>query len=184
MMAETMAELGDEAALGYEARLRSFQPAEADAVRARLLARQGHFEDSMEALEASFAAHRVDPWPWPVVMRHAVELAADLATKDPALAARAYAALSQPFAGRLLEEVRSDAMLVAAGQNPLEKACVEALSSLEPHVPWRLSVLSWRSRCYDATNHALAPRAARELIEYLGEESVPFGLGLTEVELR
>jgi hypothetical protein len=24
---------------------------------------------------------------------------------------------------------------------------VEALSGLEPHVPWRLSVLSWRSRC-------------------------------------
>jgi spermidine synthase len=184
MMAETMAELGDDAALGYEARLRAYQPAEADAVRARLLARQGRLEDSMEALEASFAAHRLDPWPWPVVMRHAVELAADLATKDAALAARAYAALSQPFAGRLLEEPRTDAMLVAAGQLPLEKTCVEALSTLEPHVPWRLSVLSWRSRCYDATNHALAPRAARELIEYLGEEAVPFGLGLTEVELR
>jgi spermidine synthase len=184
MMAETLAELGDEAALGYEARLRPFQSAEADAVRARLLARQGHLEDAMEALEAAFAAHRVDPWPWPVVMRHAVELAADLATKDASLAARAYTALSQPFAGRLLEEARTDAMLVAAGQMPLEKACVEALSSLEPHVPWRLSVLSWRSRCYEATNHVLAPRAARELVEYIGEEAVPFGLGLTEVELR
>jgi spermidine synthase len=184
MMAETTAELGDESAPGYEARLRALEPAEADAVRARLLARQGHFEDAMEALEAAFAAHRIDPWPWPVVMRHAVELAADLATKDVALAARAYAALSQPFAGHLLEEPRSDAMLVAAGQLPLEKACVEALSSLEPHVPWRLSVLSWRSRCYDTQNHALAPRAARELIEYLGEEAVPFGIGLTEVELR
>src|SRR5262249_23194119 len=158
-------------ALKYETRLRAYQPAEADAVRARLLARQGQLEDSMEALEAAFAAHRIDPWPWPVVMRHAVELAADLATKDAALAARAYAALSQPFAGRLLEEPRSDAMLVAAGQLPLEKTCIEALSPLEPHVPWRLSVLSWRSRCYDATNHPLAPRAARELIEYLGEEA-------------
>ena len=48
--------------------------------------------------------------------------------------ARAYAALSQPFAGHLLEEPRSDAMLVAAGQLPLEKTCVEALSSLDAGV--------------------------------------------------
>ena len=75
-------------------------------------------------------------------------------------------------------------MLVAAGQLPLESKCVEALSSLEPHVPWRLSVLAWRTRCYEATKHKLAARAARELDEYLAEEAVPFGLGLTEVELR
>ena len=64
------------------------------------------------------------------------------------------------------------------------RACVEALSELEPHVPWRLSVLSWRSRCYEAQKPAWAGRAARELDEYLSGEAAPFGLGLTNVELR
>jgi hypothetical protein len=80
--------------------------------------------------------------------------------------------------------MRTDAMLVAAGQLPLETACVEALSGLEPHVPWRLSVLSWRSRCYEAHKPAWAGRAQRELDEYLSGEAAPFGLGLTNVELR
>jgi len=184
MIAETMAELGDEAALRYEPRLRIFRPAEAEAVRARLFARQGKLDDAMSALEAAFASYRLDPWPWPTIMRHAVELTADVATRDPALAARAYAALRQPFAGHLLEDIRLDAMLVAAGQLPLESTCVAALAPLEPYVPWRLSVLSWRSRCYDATKHPLGGRASLELDEYLEKEAVPFGLGLTHVELR
>jgi spermidine synthase len=184
IVAEAMAEQGDEGALRYADALRALQPAEADAVTARLRARQSKLEEAMTALEAAFARHRVDPWPMPILMRHAVELAADLATKSPALAERVYAALREPFAGDLQHEMRIDAMLVAAGQLPLERACVEALSGLEPHVPWRLSVLSWRSRCYEAYKPAWAGRAARELDEYLSVEPAPFGLGLTNVELR
>jgi hypothetical protein len=184
IVAEAMAEQGDEGALRYAEALRALQPAEADAVLARLRARQDKAEEAMTALEAVFARHRVDPWPMPVIMRHAVELAADMAKRDRATAERVYAALRQPFAGDLQQEMRTDAMLVAAGQLPLETACVEALSGLEPHVPWRLSVLSWRSRCYEAHKPAWAPRAARELDEYLSGEAAPFGLGLTNVELR
>jgi hypothetical protein len=184
IVAEAMAEQGDEGALRYADALRALQPAEADAVMARLWARHEKPEQAMTALEAAFARHRVDPWPMPVVMRHAIELAADLAKIDPALAARAYAALRLPFAGDLQQEMRIDAMLVAAGQLPLETACVEALSGLEPHVPWRLSVLSWRTRCYEAQKPAWAGRAARELDEFLSGEAAPFGEGLTNVELR
>jgi len=184
VVAEAMAEQGDEGALRYAEALRELEPAEADAIAARLLARQGKLGDAMSALEAAFARHRTDPWPMPVIMRHAVELAADLATRDAALAARAYAALRQPFAGDLQQEMRTDAMLVAAGQLPLETACVEALSGLEPHVPWRLSVLSWRSRCYEAHKPIWAARAARDVDQYLRGEATPFGVGLTNVELR
>ncbi|MET0592753.1 MAG: fused MFS/spermidine synthase, partial [Polyangiaceae bacterium] len=184
IVAEAMAERGDEGALRYVDALRVFQPAEADAVTARLLAHQGKFEEAMTALEATFARHRVDPWPMPMIMRHAIELAADLAGRSPELAARVYAALKEPFAGDLQQELRTDVMLVAAGQLPLETACVESLSGLEPHVPWRLSVLSWRSRCYEAHKPAWAGRAARELDEYLSGEPAPFGIGLTNVELR
>jgi hypothetical protein len=57
-------------------------------------------------------------WTGVVVGRAAgrVELAADLATRTPALAARVYAALLEPFAGDLQQEMRTDTMLVAAGQ--------------------------------------------------------------------
>jgi hypothetical protein len=114
-------------------------------------------------------------------MHHNLILAADLATVRPGLGERVYAALKEPFVGRLEEEGRLDAMLVAAGQIPLQKACVEALSQVEPFVPWRLSVLSWRSRCYQETHHPLASRAARELDEFLAAETTPFGEGLTKV---
>jgi spermidine synthase len=184
IVAEAMAEQGDEGALRYAEVLRAVQPAEADAVVARLRARQDKPEEAMTALEAAFLRHRTDPWPMPVIMRHAVELAADLALRDRALAERVYAVLREPFAGDLQQEIRTDAMLVAAGQLPLESACVAALSGLEPHVPWRLSVLSWRARCYDAQKPAMAGRAARELDEYVSGEAAPFGLGLTNVELR
>jgi spermidine synthase len=184
VVAEAMSELGDEGALRYAEMLRTLQPAEADAVVARLRARQDKPEEAMTALEATFARHRIDPWPLPAIMRRSIELAADLSKRDRALAERAYAALRMPFAGDLQQELRTDAMLVAAGQLPLDVACVEALSGLEPHVPWRLSVLSWRSRCYEAHKPAWAGRAARELDEYLSGEAAPFGEGLTNVELR
>lgn len=184
IVAEAMAERGDEEALRYVEALRPLQPAEADAIAARLLAHQGKLDEAMLALEATFARHRVDPWPMPMVIRHALELAADLAAQKTELAARVYAALKEPFAGDLQQELRTDVKLVAAGQLSLETACVEALSGLEPHVPWRLSVLSWRSRCYEAHRPAWAGRAARELDEYLSGEASPFGVGLTNVELR
>jgi hypothetical protein len=71
-------------------------------------------------------------------------------------------------------------MLAAAGHMSLQTACVEALSQVEPFVPWRLNVLSWRSRCYQAAGHPLASLAARELEEFLAAETMPFADGLTK----
>jgi len=184
IVGEMLADAGDAEALGYVEKLRVSQPVEADAILARLLARQGKVDEAISAIESAFERHRVDPWPWPVLMRHTVELAADLSTINPVTAARVYAAIKEPFVAHLEEEMRVDSMLVAAGQLPLEEACVEALSKLEPLVPWRLSVLSWRSRCYEATRHPLASRAARELDEFLAAETTPFGIGLTQVNLE
>lgn len=184
IVGEMLADAGDADALGYVERLRVAEPVEADAILARLRARQGKVDEAMSALESSFERHRSDPWPWPVLMRHTVELAADLSLISPVAAARVYAAIKEPFVLHLEEEMRVDSMLVAAGQLPLEANCVEALSTLEPLVPWRLSVLSWRARCYEATRHPLASRAARELDEFLAAETTPFGIGLTQVNLE
>ena len=165
ILGEMLADAGDANATRYVERLRATHPVEADAILARLLVRQGKVDEAVSALEAAFERHRIDPWPWPALMRHTIELAADMALINPAMAARVYAAIKEPFVAHLGDEMRIDSMLVAAGQLPLEQVCVEALSPLEPYVPWRLSVLSWRSRCYEATRHPLASRAARELEE-------------------
>ena len=45
-------------------------------------------------------------------------------------------------------------------------------------------MLSWRKRCYEATGHRLARRAADDVDAYLAGEAVPFGLGLTDVKLE
>jgi hypothetical protein len=183
IIGEMLADQGSEAALPYIEKLQAFHPIEADLVRARLAMRQGRLDEAMAGLETAFERFRSDPWPWPALMRDSLQLSRELAGVN-LLAARAYAALKNPFVGYLQDEMRISAMLVAAGTLPLETTCVEALAGLEPLPPWQLSLLSWRSRCYEATRHPLAARAAAELGEFVQAEAAPFRVGLTKVEVQ
>jgi spermidine synthase len=183
VVGEMLADKGDDEARDYVQKLRELEPVEADVILARMLARQGKFEDAVSALVAGLTRYRVDPWPWTALIDHTLVLATDLARVRPGLAMLIYDALKQPFAGHLQDEQRLNAMLVVAGRLP-QVVCAEALAQVEPFVPWRLSVLSWRSRCYEALGHPLASRAARELDEFLAAEPTPFGDGLTKEEVQ
>jgi hypothetical protein len=98
-------------------------------------------------------------------MRRIAEAAAartiDVAKADPNLARRMFEQLSRPFASgcfefnRLLTRVK-----VAQVLGP--QRVVEALSELEPHVPWSGDILSARAKAYAAVNHPLADRAQRD----------------------
>jgi hypothetical protein len=184
VVAESYASAGDDRARTYIERLRGYQPTEADAILARLLARQRKPEAAASELEAMFERHRRDVWPWMVISKHAFATLDEVAAADATLADRLYRAIALPLPVYLLEGLRLDTMLKIAMRTKLEVPCQETLRLFEPHVPWRKDVLEWRDACYrrDPSDRTLGPATAsiagRELAELLSESPAPFETGL------
>jgi len=183
VVAEALADGGDDQAYGYIERLRDLQPVEADAILARLYLRQGRFAQAGEALRMAFEAYRTDPWPWPLIMEHALQSAKELAARSPDLIPVLRPALEQPFAVVMLDEARSDAILSFVLARDPDNSCADALRPFEPYVPWHQALLNWRARCYKLLHHAEADRAERELQRFVRDQPSPFGSGLNFVRV-
>jgi spermidine synthase len=148
LLAEVMADAGEEGALAYLQALRAYQPAEADACLGRLRLRQGLHEAALRALESAFAAYRRDPWPLPLVMQGALDAALEVAGQRPDLSPRVLASLRPEFALRMLNEVRlEEAFLVGSATEP-GQGCARLLAPVEPNVPFTKPWLEYRLRCY------------------------------------
>jgi spermidine synthase len=166
MVAEALADMGDEAAVPYIEQLRAVQPTEADAILGRLRFRQNRFVDAAQALNLSLMSYRTNPWPWPMVMTHALETVTHLLGRDPAVNKILRPAIDQPFAAMMLDESRREILLkLAVGREP-DNTCAQALTSYEPYPLWQQPLLTWRARCYELLRHADAARAAQERDEY------------------
>ncbi|HMJ54457.1 MAG TPA: fused MFS/spermidine synthase [Polyangiaceae bacterium] len=183
VVAESYADNGDDQAHGHIERLRVFQPIEADAILGRLLLRQGRFVDAAEALRMAFEAYRTDPWPWPLIMEHALQSAKELAARSPDVIAVLRPALEQPFAVVMLDEARSDAILSFVVARDPDPSCADALRPFEPYIPWHQALLNWRARCYKMLHHAEADRAEREVQRFLRDQPSSFGSGLNFVRV-
>lgn len=171
LMAEGLADSGDERALPHIAGLGAAFPAEADAVLGRLRFRQKRYEESAAALERSFLAYRTDPWPAPSIMAGAFSLAAALALEEPGTAPRLFAALAVPFPVYALEGERLMARLRIARTLPMEAGhCGEAVEPLASPVAWNLEFLLFRRNCYEAMGDPRAGRARADLEEFLRNE--------------
>jgi spermidine synthase len=177
-LASALAESGDEAAVAHIDRLRELEPVEADAVVGKLRLRQGRFEDAARALGASFDGYRRDPWPWPMLMNRALDTAKELAQRYPASIPALREALRVPFVCSMLDEARDETLLVLARLEPMNESCVDALRAFEPHFPWALDLLSWRTQCYDYVHHPEAERAKHELEEFMAAQPLAAGDGL------
>ena len=167
-----MADAGEEGALAHAAALRAWQPIESDVLVARLRWRQNRLDEATTALERAFREYRSNPWPMPLFMYRAIELAQAISrqSSDGACARRLHAALSEPFAVRLWDQVRR-----AAGYNvaldTLDSALLrQSIESFEPHVPWRRSFLEKRALCYELFGDRRVGRARRELGSFLRRE--------------
>jgi len=170
MLAEALADSGDEAAVGYVEKLRAVQPIEADAILGRLRFRQSRYVEAAQALNTAFEAYRTNPWPWPMLMTHALETATHLLGRDPGALKILRPALEQPFAAMMLDESRREILLkLAVGREP-DSTCAQALTGYEPHPLWQEPLLSWRARCYELLRHADAARAAQERDAYARNE--------------
>jgi spermidine synthase len=163
LVAEVTADSGEDLAVRYIDVLRAYQPAEADACLARLRLRQGRHEESIVALEAAFAAYRVDPWPSALVMQGALDAALELAGQKPELGPRVLEALRSEFALRLLDDVRiEEAFIVGSGGEP-GPDCARLLEPHEPDVPFNASWLNFRMRCYARTDDPRVVEAVRDV---------------------
>jgi spermidine synthase len=178
-LASALAGLGDPEALRYADAIRAFDPAEADAILARLRWRQGRASEAVDALEAFFLRLRADPWPMLRLVSSAIDEAREITTAEARFAPRLYAALREPFALRVFDNARKRAALEAALRNP-DVPCADAFALFEPHVPWEEEVLRRRLACYrDAGPPAAAESAERDVREWLANRPAPFGASLS-----
>jgi spermidine synthase len=169
VLAEALAQGGEERAAALIERLRGFHPVEAELLIGRLRWRQGRLEEAVGAFERAFVAYRRDPWPLLQAVRNAFPIVADIASKDTRLAVRLWDVLAQPFAAALLEDERRLVRLEVASRADAARYA-EAVQEMEPNVPWRRRVLELRARAYEATGNTRAALARRELEEFIEKE--------------
>lgn len=177
MIAEVLASAGDERAIEGIERVRVLEPPEADAFMARLRASQGKLAEAAGHLEAAFISYRTRPFADRRVMARALDLALDLARKEPPLAPRLFAALREPFAVSALGLLRTTTAFWISTRLP-DDSCVRALGALEPNVPWVGELLEQRAICYAEHADGREKLAKAELRAFLAGEPGAFSAGL------
>jgi hypothetical protein len=183
MVAEILADMGDERSELFIGRLRSFQPIEANAILGRLRWRQNRLAEATDALEASSVAYRNDPWPSVSLMERTLEVIAAVALHDRErkLARRLYEAVRRPFSVYLANDVRLQTGLKIARyvDGPgFSQLTLNAIAQFEPDIPWQGDFLQARAQCYERLGDARAAVARRDLNDFLSNEPVRFASGL------
>ena len=166
LLAESFAQMKDEAALPYIERLRAFEPVEADVILARLRMQQGRVVEAADALEAALVRYRTDPWPLVELMQRSLFVAREIGEADLQQGERVFRALSQPFAVGLLQDQRQLTLVTLANLIDIKRLCEGALAQVEPNGPWRLDFLEDRVRCYEATQSPRLPEARAEVEKF------------------
>jgi len=172
VLGDGLADSGDENALVFADQLKPLWPAVAAGIEARLLVRQGKHREAARAFERSFGAYQRDPWPPPTFMLRTLQMAVDNALADSSETARLFVTLGQPFAVHMMDEARANARVELAKVLPTASACVEALSYFEPDISWNTEMLTFRQRCYQAsqTTVDMAERAEKDLQWFMARD--------------
>jgi spermidine synthase len=179
MVAECLADQGDEAALAYIDQLQTIDRTEAQAVRARLLWRQKRGEEARATMNDVLASLRVDPWPMQALMTRTIDLAVNMAEEDgtSAAALSMYGALQEPFAVYNNDEARMFALIrvgISLDRGVTGAHVLHSVAAAEPNIPWNWGFLKIRSVCYTASQHPLAADAQSDVVDFLAAE--PGGL--------
>lgn len=173
MIAEALAEAGDDRAIPYIDRVRHIEPAEAELLRARLLVRHKELPAAVSALEQGFSGLRESPWTTKEIADRALGLVSPIARVEPSLAPRLLAALASPFSVNLVDLHRKMVAFELAARMPGDE-CARLLEDMEPDVPWNGPFLDNRLRCYERLDHPRKARALADVREFVENESPPF----------
>ena len=174
MVAESLAENGNEDAVSYASQLRAWEPADADAVLAKLRFRQEKIDEAAALLERVFSECRSDAWPNVDTIGRSLDLAL-LVANTHAYAARMFHALDRPFAAGQWEDARKiNRTLIANEMEGCGPHTIAALRQLEPWPPWRRDILKLRADCYGSAMLVdLQKRAQRDLDAFVSAEPRP-----------
>lgn len=177
LIGEAVAERAAPVAETFIAALDRIQPIESNVVRARLELRQNRIADSYASLQRAFTAFQNDPWPLPLLMRHSLSLAIELAQRDPHLAPALYEMLKRPIPPHQLDELRRTTRLeIAVKSEQCGPRTLEVLQEFEPDMRWSLSYLTLRVTCYERAGlRDLAQRAREDYETYVSSEPSSFG---------
>ena len=175
IVAECLADQGNQAALRYIDQLQAIAPTEAEAIRARLFWRQNRFEEANATMGSALASLRVDPWPMHALITRTINLAVEMAdgnkTGNGGLAI--YRALQKPFAVYNNDEVRMFALMrvgISIDRGRAGRHLLLSVEAAEPDIPWNLGFLRIRSACYTAFQHPLAEDAENDLADFLAAQ--------------
>ena len=175
LVAECLADRGDESALPYLDQLQKILPSDALAIHARLLWREQRIDQAIDAVEQCLTALRIDPWPSSALVERTLNLASDLARtdRDEQRRAQIFGLLQQPFAVYNSEAARTIALLHVS--QSLDKGRLgpdlwHTVAALEPNIPWTLDFLRLRCECYALFEPSLVPGAQSDLVDFLAAE--------------
>jgi spermidine synthase len=170
VLARTYAELGQRESLELAAAAGKSYPIDAAAVRAIYHWRAESAAESVETLEVFYTLLRESPWIIPFVSEAAAFRTAEIAQAHPEFAPRLYELLSHPCAAYRFNYIRQVTRVKVAHEIGPE-AVAEALTELEPHVPWSAEILEIRAKAYAAVNHRLTRRAERDWQRFQEQQS-------------
>jgi hypothetical protein len=171
MVAECLADQGNEAALPFIEQLQAIEKTEAEGIRARLLWRQNRFEEARVTMGNVLSSLRVDPWPMQALITRTMNLAVDMAEGDKTSAGGTalYDALQKPFAVYNSDDARMFALIrvaISLDHGATGEHVVQSIAAAEPHIPWNWGFLKIRNACYTASRHPLADESQDDLIDY------------------
>ncbi len=173
LVAAIEAERGSEAAMPWIARIREFEPGEADTLLATLRFKQRRFGEAADALGSALASFKTDPWPTQKAMMGALELAEPIVIDLPSAAQGLFDRLRDPFVVHAVDDARILTATALARHINFAALCRGPIGSLEPHVPWTRYLLTVRRDCYEAANDPRMDTAARELAAFYAREPIP-----------
>lgn len=162
-------------------RLRPDLPFEADVLQAMLRYGQGRTDESAGLLEFAFATLSRDPWPVNLLITDAMDLACTIVERQPELAPRLYNCVKRPFCGYTADAMRVNTVLRLAPHIDPVVASREIWHALEPNVPWDLTLLSARSKCYKAAWDPYVAKADADLEEFTLHEALPLELTFSDL---
>ena len=176
MLSDLEAETGSDNALPLIEQLRQYQPGEADAILATLRFRQGRFEDAAAALEAAFADFR-DQSVGAEPVQGARRGVGDGGRRSPP---RSGGSNVRRRSTHRLRFARSQDERLATVANltrllDFNRQCRDAVTALEPRVPWSRSFLTLRLDCYRAVGDPRLGAAIRDLEEFEANEPPRLG---------
>ena len=184
LLLEASAETGDPAVPKVAPVLATAgQGVDADGILARWYFRQGRHAEATQHLVSAFEAARSDPWPYLPLLARNLELAQEIARLAPEHGAGLFQVLGEPFAVRMLEELRWRLRLDFARSLDFAALCAEALAPFEPHVPWEEEFLEDRLECYRAAGDPRAREAEADLRRFLAAAPPPLQEDLASGEL-